>query len=459
MTERRLASLTLAPLALGLLVAGCALHSRPAPLPAAAPAWPEGVAQGPAAPASGPWWRQFGDPGLDAMVERMLAANGDLAAAGIRLRRAEMATRLAARALLPAASASLDSTGVAALDSDARARSSGATFGVSWEADLFGRLAAARDAQGWEAAATAEDLAATRLALLGTTVIAWWQLGHANERIRLGDESIAYAGRALDLVRVQYGAGFVSRVELRDAEQALAAQEAAQTQLIQARIQARNALAALTGRQDYDGPEPQALPDGPLPPVDPGLPAALLARRPDLAAAEYRLRSLLATVDATRASFYPSFTLTGSAGTSSGSSLAGFLDNPVATLSAFLTLPFLNPERVRLSVGIARADYDAAVATFRQSFLLALADVATAFSARDRFDEQGRALARSLAAAAEAEALYERQYRAGAIPLRQWLDAQERRRAGAAALADNRLNRLSAAVTLFQALGGDARRG
>lgn len=446
-------------LALGLL-AGCALHSRPAPLPAADPAWPEGVAQGPAAPAaSGPWWQGFGQPDLDRTVERMLAANGDLAAAGIRLRRAEMASRLAARALLPAASASLNSTGVAALDSDARARSSGATFGVSWEADLFGRLAAARDAQAWEAAATAEDLAATRLALLGTTVIAWWQLGHANERIRLGDESIAYARRALDLVRVQYGAGFVSRVELRDAEQALAAQEAAQTQLVQARMQARNALAALTGRQDYDGPEPQALPDGPLPPVDPGLPAALLSRRPDLAAAEYRLRSLLATVDATRASFYPSFTLTGSAGTSSGSSLAGFLDNPVATLSAFLTLPFLNPERVRLSVGIARADYDAAVATFRQSFLLALADVATAFSARDRFDEQGRALARSLTAAAEAEALYERQYRSGAIPLRQWLDAQERRRAAAAALADNRLNRLSAAVTLFQALGGDARRG
>lgn len=449
----------LAPLSLILLLAACGPRTAyaPPPLPVSA-AWPEAPATATAGIAvnSGRWWAAFQDAQLVWLVDRVLAANGDLAAAGFRLQRARLATSLAGRALLPEASASLDSGATRALDSSARSKFSGASLGVSWEVDLFGRLDAERDAQRWEAVATAEDLAATRLSLIGTTATAWWQLAHANERIALGEESIAYARRALELVRLQYAAGAVSRVELRDAEQSVAAQEAAQTQLVQGRTEARNALAALLARQGYDGPELTRLPQGDLPAVDPGLPASILARRPDLAAAEYRLRSSLASVDATRASFYPALNLTAGVGTSSNE-LVEFFANPVASLGALLSLPFLNPERVRLSVGIARADYAAATETFRQSFYNALADVSDTLSARARYAEQADALARSHAAAREAETLYERQYRAGAIPLRQWLDAQERRRSAEAALADNRLNRLVNQVALNQALGGDAR--
>lgn len=444
------------PVAFLVACAPRATHVPP-PLPVST-GWvdvPVGATAG-AAVDSGRWWADFGDAELVSVVDRVLAANGDLAAAGFRLQRARLATSLAGRALLPEASASLDSGATRALDNSARTKSSGAVLGVAWEADLFGRLDAERDAQRWEAVATAEDLAATRLALIGTTATAWWQLAHANERIQLGEQSIVYARRALQLVRVQYDAGQVSRVELRDAEQSVAAQEAAQTQLVQARTEARNALAALLAQHGYDGPEPPRLPRGELPAVDAGLPARILSRRPDLAAAEHRLRASLAAVDATRASFYPALRLTGAVGTSSNE-LVEFFANPVASLGALLSLPFLNPERVRLSVGIARTDYEAAVATFRQGFYNALADVSDTLSARARYAEQAGLLGRSLAAAQDAETLYERQYRAGAIALRSWLDAQERRRNAQAAVADNRLNRLVNQVVLHQALGGDAR--
>ncbi|MBS0613641.1 MAG: efflux transporter outer membrane subunit [Proteobacteria bacterium] len=401
------------------------------------------------------WVREFHDADLSALVQQVLTVNADLAAAGIRLRQARMSARLATSQLFPTFTGSLSSSASRPLDHRADwADSSGAALGASWELDLFGRLSAVRNAAHWEAAATERDLAATRLALIGTTVNGWWQLAYANERIAIGEQSLAYARQALELVQLQYRAGAVSRLGLRDAEQNVAAQEASQAQLVQGRVEARNALAALLEQQAYRGPERTELPRDTLPEVDAGLPSSILARRPDLAAAELRLRKSLATADAMRASFYPALTLTGSVGTAS-TALANFVSNPSASLGALLSLPFLNVDRVRLSSGIARADYEIAVREFTQSFYDALRDTANALSARVQLAQRGKALERTYAAARDAEQLYERQYRAGAIPLRSWLDAQERRRSAENSLIENRLDRLNAQVALHQALGDE----
>jgi len=405
-----------------------------------------------------PWWDEFQDADLSALVSRVLSVNADLAAAGIRLQQARLSARLATSQLFPTFTASLSSGATRPVDHAADwTDSSGASLGASWEVDLFGRLSAARSAARWEASATERDLAATRLSLIGTTVEAWWQLAYANERIAIGEQSLAYARKALDLVQLQYRAGAVSRLELRDAEQTVASQEASQAQLVQGRVEARNALAALLEQQVYPGPERQSLPRGELPEVQAGLPSSLLSRRPDLAAAELRLRESLATADAVRASFYPALTLTGALGTASDA-LARFFSNPSASLGAVLSLPFLNVDRVRLSTGIARADYEIAVKDFTQTFYDALRDTANALSSRIQLAQQGTALERSYAAAHDAEQLYERQYRAGAIPMRSWLDAQERRRGAENSLIENRLNRLNAQVALHQALGDEGER-
>lgn len=404
----------------------------------------------------GAWWNQFGDAGLTTLVDNVLAANGDLAAAGIRLRQARMSADLAASQLRPTFTGNLSTGGSQALDGgNGWSENASASLGASWEVDLFGRLGAQRDAAEWAAQASAQDLAATRLSLVGTAVSAWWQLGYANERIVIAEQSLAYTQRALTLVQLQYQAGAVSQIELRDAEQSLAAQQATLTQLTQARVEARNALAALLGQQSYTGAELQVLPIAPLPAVSAGLPAELLGRRPDLAAAELRLRQSLATSDATEAGFYPQLNLTGSLGTAS-STLIDIISNPVASLGAAISLPFLNPDRVRLQTGIARADYDIAVAEFRQDFYEALRDTGNALSQREQLIGQAVLLQRSLSAADDAEGLYERRYRAGAIALRAWLDAQERLRTSQVSLLDNRLSQLNAQVSLYQALGGDA---
>jgi len=187
--------------------------------------------------------------------------------------------------------------------------------------------------------------------------------------------------------------------------------------------------------------------------VAPGLPAALLTRRPDIVAAEHRLRRTVSSVDATRRAFYPALTLTGSVGTSS-TELADVLRNPVGTLGAGLLLPFVQWRDMQRNIAVAQADQELAVWTYRQTWYQALADVEDALSALHQYDVQGEQLLVATQAARDAERLSEARYRAGAVALKTWLDAQESRRQVETSLALNRLNRLQARATLFQALGG-----
>ena len=285
------------------LLAGCA-GARHDPLPAVAmPAnWAAPVAAD-APAATGDWWRSFGDPQLDALIDDALRANNDLAIAAIRVYRAQLQAGLVDTNLTPNVTLGANGAVSRTLDTHQMSRSSGVNGSLSYELDLWGRLAALRDAAHWEADATADDLEAARLSLIGTTAALYWQIGYLNRQIALGDANIAYAERTLALVRSRHTAGAVSGLDLAQAEQSLAAQRAAQTQLIQQRTENRHALAILFDRPPQQrAAEPAALPDAAPPDVAAGLPASLLGRRPDLRAADFRLRESLAQVDATRTS-------------------------------------------------------------------------------------------------------------------------------------------------------------
>jgi len=465
---RSLACAGAAPLALALLLTGCAATRSVYQAPAAAvPAVWQQQAQPAAAALPERWWRQFNDPALDQLVETALARNNDLAAGAWRVRQAQLQAGIAATALAPGVAGSLSSNASRRLEGGGNStqRSSGATLSASYELDLWGRVARTRDAAEWSARATEEDLEAAAQALAGTAAGLYWQLGYVQHRLDSGRDSLAYALRTQELVRVQYAAGAVSALELREAEQTVAGQRAVLAQLEQQRVETRNAIALL-----MDAPPgvvtpgdatlaqllpqaPQRLPDTALPLVAAGLPAELLARRPDLRAAEARLRNVLASGDATRASYYPALTLTGQLGTSS-SALLSLLSNPVAALGAGLTLPFLRVREMQLSGELASAQYAQAVVDFRQTLYTAFADVENALSARSQLAVQGEQLALQLTAAREAERLYEVRYRTGASALRLWLDAQERRRSAELALQQNRLDQLNALATLYRVLGG-----
>ncbi len=416
--------------------------------------WQQGAGQ--AGDTLSPWWQGLNDPVLNGLIKDALARNNNLAQAAIKVRRAQLVAGQAASDQLPSVKLSGSSSASRQLDGGPTTRLSSVSGSVSWELDLWGRLAALRNAADWEAQATEEDRQAAALSLVGTVANLYWQVAYLNQRVEASQQSIDYARQTLKLVEAQYGAGSISGLEVAQATQALAAQEASHTQWLQQRVQARNALAIL-----FDGPpgaalnEALRLPDGALPAMQAGLPASLLNRRPDLRAAELRLRKSVANVDATRSSFYPALTLTGSVGGSS-TALSNVLSDPIGTLGAGLVLPFVQWRDMQRNVAISQADYDVAVLGYRQSWYQALSDVETALSARVQYEDQGTRLVQAVTAAQQAERLSEARYRAGSVALKVWLDAQETRRQAESNLAQNRLNRLNALVTLYQSLGGGA---
>jgi NodT family efflux transporter outer membrane factor (OMF) lipoprotein len=325
---------------------------------------------------------------------------------------------------------------------------------VGFEIDLWGRLRAQRDVARWQAQASAEDLRATRLLLIADSCDLYWSLAVANQRISHGSDSLALARQTLDLVQTQFDAGAVSRIELREAEQRLYSQRATQSLLLQQRVEARNALTVLLDGLPWpQSDEPQDLDQALSQAPTAGIPAQVLGRRPDLRAAELRLRAVLKGIDVARRSYYPALSLTGSAGSSSDS-LLNLVKNPVLTLGAGLSLPFLRGQEMRLDTAIANTDYAVAANEFRRLLYLALAEVDNALSARIQFARQAAEAQLSLTAAQQIERLYEVRYRAGAASLRTWLDAQETRRSADLALTVARLQLLRNDATLHQALGG-----
>lgn len=434
---------------------GCATRTAFTPPPAQLPATYAQAAPGAEDAAAGQdWWRRFGDPRLDALVAQVVARNNDLAQAAIAIRRARVEAGLSV--INPTISASVNgSTSKALRGRGLSTRGYGGDATVAYEADLFGRLAATRDVAEFEAKATEEDYAATRLSLVATTASLYYQLAFLNERIALAQESVAYAQKTLGLVQVQRGAGAASSLEISEAEQSLHSQQASLEDLLRQRVAARNAIDLLLDGQPWTGGEPEHTPDEPPPAVAPGVPAELLARRPDLRAAELRLRGQLSQVDATRASFYPRLTLTGQLGTSSAA-LTELLKNPVGTLAADLALPFLQVNEMRLQNKAAQLSYDSAAIGFRQTLYQALTDVENALADRTQYAAEARLSASSLQEARRVEQLNEVLYRAGSTTLKVWLDAQETRRQAESAYAQTVLNARLAQITLYKALGGDA---
>ena len=402
------------------------------------------------------WWTLFGDAQLNQLVSQVLASNTDLAVAGINLQQARLQAGLAANQQGPRVNSSVSAGHTVDLNSgDDASRGVSLSGGVSYELDLFGKLARQTEASRWEALATEQDLQATAQSLIATTANLYWQLGYLNERQQIAQQNLASTQKIFDLVRTQYRAGAVSGLDLTSAEQSVQSQRATLSQIEQQKVETRTALAVLMQEpvQQLNIAEPQRLPRIALPAISAGLPADLLSRRPDLQATELRLRKALANKDATKASYYPSINLTGNLGSSS-TSLTNLLQNPVLTLGANLSLPFLQYNDMKKDLAISDLEYEKVIAQYRQTLYQAFADVENALSARTELNKQVALQERNVELAEKTERLTEVRYRNGAIALKNLLDAQETTRNARLSLVQTKQSQYNAYVTLMQSLGG-----
>lgn len=466
MPSSRLLSTPVAALAALVLSACTSLHTGyqspdariPAQWSAASEAGQQAIRQ---AALHDAWWTRFGDATLDQLVTQALEQNPDLVTAAWNIQIARLNAGLADDRATPSLGASTSTNASHNFDAGSTGRSYSVGLNLSYEVDLWGKIASQRDAAQWRVQASQSDLQTTALTLVANVATLYWQLGYQNEQIRSGEQSLAHVQRTRQLVQAQYDAGSVSGLELQEARRSVASQESALVQLRQERVNTLNALAVLLNQPPSGESialllpaEPQALPQSRVPDIPAGLPAQVLQRRPDLQAAEARLRATLADGDATRASYYPSISLTSSVGSSS-SALGNLLSNPIGTLGASLAFPFLNQTQMRLNNAISRATYESASVAFQKTFYTALQEVETALGARQQLQTQAGLLQEQLEAARQVEALNEVRYRAGATTLKNWLDAQESRRNAELTVSANRLSQLTNQLTLYKALGGD----
>ncbi|PHY60996.1 efflux transporter outer membrane subunit [Shewanella xiamenensis] len=401
-----------------------------------------------------PWWQKFNQPELNQLISQVLSSNNDLTLATLTLQKARLQAGLVRDDLYPQLSSNNTASVNKPLEGGSSSKAFQANLSVSYEVDLWGKVSANIDQAQWTALASQEDRESTAQSLVATTASLYWQIGYLHQRIELSNKSIEHSRQTLALTQRQYASGAVTELNVLESQRSLAGQEASHSQLLQQLVEAENALAILLNRAPGQvAVEIKQLPDSAVPEIGVGIPAGLVGRRPDVKAALYQLRSALASKDATYASYFPSLSLTGSVGEST-SELKELLRNPVGSLGAGLVLPFLQWNQMQINNDIADIDYQSAIVSYRKTLYSAFEDVDNAISAKQQYTYQGEKLEQQFSAAAQAEAIYESQYRHGAIGIQNWIDAQENRRSAEAALLENRYNQLTAQATLYQALGG-----
>ena len=401
------------------------------------------------------WWTAFNDPALNQLIEKVLEKNQNLAQAGLKLERARLNAKLTATDAKPIFSGNTSAAENAKLEDWSDGNSSGnfsISSSVSYQLDLWGKLRAAQDIANWEISATEGDLQATRLTLIGSAMEYYWQIAYLHERIKNTNSSIAYAQKILKIVQTQYRNGAVSGIELAEAEQNMHTQIANKAALEQDLIEQRAALAILLDGEKWQD-EANAIPYYKYSEIAVGIPADLLTRRPDMRAAELRLKGSFASADIARLKMYPDISLTGSLGSSSDE-LIKVLNNPALSLGLGATMPFLNARQNELNSQISTKDYEIGVTQYRQTLLQSFVDVDNALSNGQKLKIQSDRYKLNLDAAKRSETRYKVRYNEGAVALRVWLDAQEKLRSAQLSYDNIRLQQLINRATLYQALGG-----
>lgn len=400
-------------------------------------------------------WQRFGDPRLSRVIEQVLESNNDLAAAAITVQQARVAAGLTDTNMTPDVTVSgstSNSKNVRRGTSAQENYSSGIT--IAWELDLWGKLARIREQSEWEAVASEQDYHATVLTTMGTTAQLYWRIALYNQQIRNQRDGLAISQQTVQQVTSWFNAGKVGQLDVLQSQQALLERENQWRTLVQQRQNTRNALALLLNRPaEQHADESPALDVNQQVTIAQKTPLRVIAQRPDIQAAESRLRAALAGYDASRLQFYPALSL--DASLNAGSQIfSQWFSDPIRSIGGVLALPFIQWNTQRLTVKQADLTVKQAAITFRSTAYAALAEVDEAMENRLSADEQRARLHQSLALSQRRLTLTESRYRAGAVDFQTLLNAQDDLLTLENALAQTQYDYLYATLQLWLAQGG-----
>jgi NodT family efflux transporter outer membrane factor (OMF) lipoprotein len=418
--------------------------------PAAAPIWP-----------AREWWTNYGDPQLTQLMGQAQANNLDIAQAAARVRQADARAKQAGAALLPSLGGAGNvntlfgrANGVSMHETDYSAG-----LEASYELDFWGKNRdLANSAQALVRASNA-DRATVALTVTSGVANTYFQLLSLRERIAVARANLTSAQDILNLVQRRVTAGFSANADLIQQRAALAAEQAQLPALEQQELEARNALAILLGRPPEGftvaGENLGAL----MPPaVAPGLPSALLTRRPDIAAAEANLVAAHADLEAARKAFLPDITLTANGGVAYPALAAAIDTLPglglAAGAGASLAQIIFDGGKTEGKIEESRAREEELLAAYRAAVIASFSDVENALGSFSHLSAQEAALREQVTQAERVLNAARRKYLAGSADFLVVTDAQRALYQARDQLSDIRRARLAASVALYKALGG-----
>ena len=412
----------------------------------------------------GNWWEIFSDPELTKLEEQVAASNQNLKIAEARFREARAAIRFNRASqfptisTLPSASLVKNSDFSPSFPSKLQQASRGdfvLPFDFSYELDFWGRIRRSVAAAREEAQATAGDYETAKLSLEAELAFDYFELRSADAQEQLLDDTVKAYADNLKLTETRFKGGVAPRSDVAQAQTQLDATRVQETDVTVQRAQLEHAIAILIGKPPAEFRLAQAQFNQQPPSTPIGLPSELLQRRPDIAAAERRVAEANQQIGIARAAYFPAVTLGGTAGFAS-TDISTWFSLPSAFWAVGPTLAetLFDAGRRRAISETARANYDAAVGSYRQTSLTAFQEVEDNVAALRILESEAQQQEQAVTSSKESLQLFTNRYKGGVDTYLQVINAQTIELANERNSIDILRRRMDASVLLIKALGG-----
>jgi multidrug efflux system outer membrane protein len=453
-----------------LALSGCTMIPKYArPEPPVPPSWPESVAPPASAPglaaAQTRWQDLFTERRLAGVIELALANNRDLRVAALTVEKMQAIYRIQRSPLFPTVGvlATGERYRIPAKETDEGVAKTSTAYSVnlgttSWELDLFGRIRSLKAGALEQYLATEQARRAAQISLVAAVAADWLALAADTESLELARATLEAQQSSYELLRRSREAGIASDLELSQAQTQLETARASYAAAAGRIAVDRSTLDLLAGTTVPADLLPDRLGDvAEARLLSPGLPSEVLLSRPDILAAEHRLKAANASIGAARAAFFPRISLTAAVGTMSGE-LSGLFSSGTGTWTFVpqIVAPLFTGGYNKANLAAAKADREIAVAQYERAIQGALAEVSNGLALRTTLVAQREAQQALVAALDETYRLSDARFKAGIDSYLSVLVAQRSLFAGQQALINVRLAEQVNLVTLYKVLGGGA---
>ena len=402
------------------------------------------------------WWALYNDSQLNRVVEQALVNNKDLAKASVAVNRALYNANLAGANLIPAFSGSTQSSAGKNLKTGGNSTiSHKGALNVSYTLDLWQRLADTADAAEWSHKATAEDLEATKLSLINSVVTTYYQIAYLNDAISTTEETIKYYNDISSIMQRRLSQGVADSASVDQAQQAVLTARNNKLNFETQRKTAEQTLRNLLNLKPNDALNitfPHIM-NVKTAGVNLNVPVSVIANRPDVKAAQFRLSSAFKNAKATQKSWFPEVNLGGSL-SSTASTVGTALHNPVAAGTVGISLPFLNWNTVKWNVKISEADYETARLNYEQRITTALNNVDTNYFAFTQAQSTLSNLQQTHSYNQRITQYYRNRYNAGVSELREWLVAANTEKSSQLAILNAKYQVLQSENAVYSSMAG-----